>query len=301
LNKTQIATLEQDFASAKSSVDVCIEDLRALADIDVNISEEALKDVFISISKKYKEFTERFATLNSLAKKRYKTEYAIWAKKESKVIAAAHSLSYDAIKDIDIDYPTGMTLQYHKALDWIVEILSKFESVSNLKLVSATLDKTLNSISNDSNAHEATVSVAVNTMSGSATKLQVAHKALVKSFSISAASSKQKPFGEMFNSIEDLHQTYISAGLADNFVVKSPTVSEHANNVEDVLDLIIGLMKDKLNEGAGSYVPSKDFIKTFASFVELIDSLYIIYGDCVIRTLAIHHNLTFVYRTITKG
>ena len=292
---------DQGFADIHTNLQTSLEELNTIciAMEDVQITEEGLRDAFKGIANVYKTISTNFSNLVGGARKKYKTEFDVWYKKNKSTIAKVNGLNPETLGDIMVDFPTGMTKSYVETLSMINSFFETFTTNSQLKYISSTIDTIISSISKESNAHEQSVAVANKTIAGTSKKTATVHKALIDSFDLSMVANKQKPFDQLFPGKTDLESTISYLAKINPMVATDTQMLKACTDIEQSLDLCVEYIEDRIEgKTEGEYVPSKEFIKTLASFIGSIDKMFVMYGDTVIRTLAIQHNITFVYKTL---
>ena len=262
-----------------------------------DISEEGLVAAFKAVVSVHKGLAGKLTNLLSSGKKQYKTEFGIWNKKEKKVIEIVEGLSSNVIEDIEVDVPTGMSVSYHEMTDLLHMFYAEFNKGSRLDLISKTIDQILTSISQESNGHEQSIVVVNNTLSAGGGKLVSVYDVIMKSFDVNAKAMQKKPFSKAVGKNNGLAS--IRGGLLalDSNIVDIDMLETHAKETERTVDLSVSYIEDRIT-GEKEYVPSKAFIKSFIEFIKNIDNTYAMFGNTVLRTLAVQHNITYVYSSI---
>ncbi len=277
----------QPILSAVQDIKCSIEELHTLsARIDTTTSNEGLKEIFGAISATYRTTHMKLLNLFKLSRIKYKTEFADWSKDNAGLITEVEQLDFDKIAETEVDFPTGMKFTYLEALDLISTFFNEFETSAQIPLVLSTVDTVLNSVSKDADTHEAVVTTSDKSLTMSSKNIISTANIIKNGFDINRAAGVKKPFNKLFE--------------IDPFVGNVDSISDQVSNIEESLDLCVKYILDKSENEIEGYVPSKDFLRTFSNFIKQIDTMFSLYGDITIRTLAIQHNLTFVYTTLDK-
>ena len=263
------------------------------------LSEESLHDMLKSISTVFGKMMRSFSSIMANAHKTYKTEYSTWSRQNKKMIQAVNGLDTNIISSVMVDYPSGMTLSYFEVTELLANFFTSFKSSARLDQFGSAIDSMLSSISNESDGHEQTIKVA-NTTSQSITKKLVSiHEAILNGFDSSTAASSKKPFEELFPEANDLTRVNNQLVVMNKHIADEKTILKQCNDITETLSTCVDFITDRTNgKTEGTYMPSKEFIATLAEFIKSLDNMFIMYGDATIRSLAIFHNITFVYKAL---
>jgi hypothetical protein len=300
---TMSELMDDDINNQLEAIHVGFEVLNGYIDAatDVGVSEESLKEIFEGISNTVRNTRHNIINLFKLGRNKYKTDIDIWLTKEKRIIQKVEEMNYDDVKSIKVDYPTGMNGDYSTIVLLASEIFTNFEKAIQLELVSKTTDSILSSVSKNSNSHEQVVRMSNSSLERSSKPLVVADVKLSKLFKDTTSIGSKKPFSMLFDSMEQLKTVRHGLAAISPYVGDITKVEKQCQAVEDSLDLCTQFILDKSENGESNYVPSKQFLLSFASFIKQLDSLFIIYGKATIRTMAVSHNLAYVYKSLYQA
>jgi hypothetical protein len=271
-----------------------------LKNMPVEISAEQFAGMFDSIVKTYKAVLGKFKTMSAIHHRKYVTEYANFIKSNQQLVAKVEALPFESIKDIAVDFPTGMKLKYPEVLDLVCKIFDLFWTNDSIGMASATVDRLLNMMSKEQPGYEKTLSAAAGVLATSCRALTDVHTVLMDNFDPEGKTLAKKKVSELFD--PELTIAGVRAGLSgcDKQLAKAPWLNTKAEYLEKTLDLCVSYVEDRTSGVTKGYVPPKSFIEELANFILTIDKLFIMYGDAALVTMTISHNLVFVYKAIAK-
>jgi DNA-binding SARP family transcriptional activator len=302
ISTTMVELADDDLFVAMNNIKTSLEDLDMLVTKldDESISTEGLKELFTTIANTFKATKDKIAELFKLSKTKYKTDLDRWVKKEQKTIELVETLDFENVKDIKVDYPTGLKGKYIDSVELISEIFKGFKSAMQIELVSKTTDTILSSVSKNSTSHEVATRMADKSIENSSKHVLSVNEKLNKQFVINPKIKDTKPFKDLFGSIEELAEVRKLLEEINIYVGNVNNIETQIKAVEDSLELCSQFIMEKVDDESSDYIPSKEFLNSFSSFIKKIDNLFVIYGSTTIRTLAINHNLSYVYSELLK-
>ncbi len=163
---------DHSFNDIYNNLHTSVEELNdiSLAMSEVDVTEEGLREAFKGISNIYKNIATNFSNLIGGARKKYKTEFDVWYKKNKSDINKINNMDPNQLGAVMVDFPTGMTQSYIETLTMIKSFFNTFSNNSQLQYITSTIDTIISSISKESNAHEQSVDVANKTIASTTKK-----------------------------------------------------------------------------------------------------------------------------------
>jgi hypothetical protein len=292
---------DEKFVDARDKVTASLESLSQIANLpDVEISEEAMREFFQAISSANKTFKMNLMNFFHVAPKQYGTEYSSWITKNQRKVKTVDGMSYEAVKDIMIDLPTGMTAKYPEVASALLKGVNDLEIESVVKNALLVIDSIQASISNGSNNCERVVDVA-NAKNNSKFKMLMATRdAIDGSFDVEVSRSETKQFGDMFADMKELADTRKDIEEANETISTIPNLEKSISELEEAIDITVNYIVDDSEKAVDGYHPSPKFIKAYAKFIGDTETELAMYGDMLIRVLALTHNFTRIYDTVGK-
>ena len=260
-----------------------------------DIDTEGLRDMFDTLSAGITKLKVSVGKITGGAKA---SEYAEWLKKNRRNIAKLSGGDYSVMKDIRIDYPTGMTTTYKELMDKLEVAITALEFV-DLEFVITATDTIINNISRGSAAYEKEVKNILKVVSGHVKKISAADKAVASCFDMSSTISKKMPFGHGFSSIDEFRMSLETLAHLDNRVC-GPKVDKRTiqlEHLEKSFDICLSFIKDNAEEDETVF--SKSFIINLAALVQELDTYFHVYGKCLLTTLVLQKNIKYVVSTLT--
>lgn len=290
---------DTELADATVSMEACGIELQELSDeIDLDTSTEGLLIVLKNVSAIQSKFVASLKKTVTLGHSKYKTEYSEWYKKNKSTIAKVERMSYDDASQFDIDAPTGMTGTYVDVMDAI----SKYQQVSDIMTVisnsSMVVDSILTSISQGSSDCEQQLSKAIVMLTAVSKKANDYHNVVLSMFDINDQRVEKKEFKEHFANMIELKDYRDQLKEASDVVSNMPNISKAVTNIEKGVDTCVNYITDTEERDENEYTPSAKFVKQFATYLGMVDSSLVGYGDIALRVMALTHNTTFVYSSL---
>lgn len=282
-----------------SEISVSLENLQLISDGEyAEYSVESLTSLLKNIKTLHASFTSGVSKLFISGGKRFTTEYDTWYKKNSRGIAKVEKMSYDELKEYDIDYPTGMLATYPEVMSIIMAIFAKSDIFDVFANASKMIDSIQTSISQGSDDCEKKLPGAIATLTSSIKPMLDLHVKLISKFSDTTGSMDRKPFGEMFANMDELIEYRTQLGDSNKVIAKLATLESQLKTIEEGVNVCVDYLLDDAQRGEDEYVPTEKFIKQFSLYLGTVDSAISKHGDVVLRVMALTHNTTYVYKAL---
>ena len=299
LGQNVFKTVDTEFEDSQSAICASLEQLQLFADgAYEDHSLESLGTILQGISTAHSSFVSKLQTLFISGKRRYVTEYDTWQKKNGRLIAKVEKMSYEDASQHDIDLPTGMTATYPECMQLISALLKKHDMFVVLSDASKVIDSIQASISQGSNDCERKLGSSNSKMQSIADPLTELHGKLLAAFSVEILSMDQMPFKKHFANMDELAGFRAQLAAANKNIANLSKIQPQLSTLEKGVDQCVTYLLDTENHGEDDYTPSPKFIKQFAHYLSLVDSVVSMYGDTTMRILAITHNTTYLYKTL---
>lgn len=285
---------------SSKELDASIENIRVLTNTDVSdYSEESLVEFMKTIATANKNFKTKLISFLNIHQKHFKSEFSEWNDKNKRLIDRVERMAFDDAKDYEIDIPTGMTVSYLQ----VVEALNKCSgTIDFLKIISDSVemvDSVQSSISNGSDDCEKKINGTVAKFSA----LSKNSKNFVDAINVAFTNSKiaeQKLFGDVFSNMDDLKKTRGILIKLDEVVRTIPNMEKQIDQLIESVSMTVDYISDKTPKTEKEYTPSAKFVKQYSNFIGLVENFASIYGNIIIKTLVVSHNITFVYNKLGK-
>ena len=289
------------FQASVESLDAMLKDLSTS-----QLSNEGLVEFFTKIGDVILGIGNTFKTL--ILKGGNRSEIRYFYESNVMNVNKVEARPFADIKDIAVDFPTGMTSSYKDAAAVIGAVYSALNMQALISEGTSVMDQVLASMSRGATGHEAVVENATRQLEVHVKRQEQAMAGLNKVFPDKGQPLQKKPFGELFASTEELKTVRVQFFGMEKTLLSCTAIRKAMEEMADSVELAVGVIKDSVEGELGNdpnikfaYVPSQKFVQTLANYVRFHALALSNFSDAVNVHMASEHNLGLVYTTLIKS
>lgn len=279
------------------------EKLRAKIDITLKmldgygVSEEGLASgllkVFIGVTDLFLKIGNTFKTnVFKFFKSLKRSEIRFYWESHMLLCKKVEQEAYTKYMDLRIPVPSGMVATYPDAINYIKEV---YEMIDLLRYGEAIYDELLNIRRQMTRSQDIYRQGFKPTAKAAVLKEQQLKKILSEqSKYFSDKNTGERPFKEVFGSMQE----FMSCRSA---LLEMEKYLGDTNAVVHLLDNIYGVIGDITGYLTEDQEVDKLFISDLAQTIRLLATSFDVYGTCVVRQMALEHNVILVYQLLYKN